>query len=98
MEHLKYIAFTNEFGLPDIVIFSKHVQHQEMARNRRIFHRGILGAGFIRFETEMRKVDPELDAVRPHIIPVCYGKSVSLGDIPSRPEDEEIAKKILQIG
>jgi hypothetical protein len=73
MKDVKYIAFENEFGNDDLVIFSNQVIHSEMARNRRIF-REVTGAGFIR-------IGADTHGVTVH----CYGKSESLG-VESRGE------------
>lgn len=84
MNKVKYIAFENEFGNEDLVVFSNQVTHIEMARNRRIF-RNVLGAGFIRINT----IDGQL-----HVS--CYGRSESLG-IDSREEDSNLARYILDL-
>lgn len=95
MENVKYITFKNEFGIDDIVIFSKHVVHSEMARNRRIL-RNPLGAGFIRFDVESD--ESESDIIPPRIVARCYGKSVTMGLESRGEEDSEIARKMLKLG
>lgn len=80
---MKYIVF-EEDGLEDIVIFSKLVNHSDMASR---IGKKVLGAGFVRLG---------MDTASDHIVGVCHGESISL-NMKSRPEDSILLNRRLEV-
>ncbi len=95
MNHTKYITFTNEHDVPDIIIFTWCQKHSHIAAALQMKDSDILGAGFIQFYGEPEDRDV-VDSPQ-HVVPHCYGDSSTLKVKSRGAEDDRVAIQMLEL-